>query len=208
MLAFVDESGDAGLKLDRGSSRLFVVAMVTFAGAEEARHCEGRIDALRSELSLPPLFEFHFSHNSRRVRAAFLNAVRPCAFRIHAFAVDKARLLADGEARTPDGLYYLAVRELCEDAAPHLHDATVIVDRAGTRQGRNDLASYLRRRLGVEGRASIRKLRDQRSDSHNLLQLADYVVGVAARALNGDPEGARLREVHFREKELTWRVWP
>ncbi|MDE2670762.1 MAG: DUF3800 domain-containing protein [Chloroflexota bacterium] len=208
MLAFVDESGDAGLKLDRGSSRLFVVVMVTFSGADEARRCEERIDALRSELSLPPSYEFHFSHNSRRVRTSFLDAVRPFPFRIHVLAVDKARLPADAEARSPERLYQLAVRELCEDAAPHLQGATVIVDRSGTRQGRNDLAVYLRRRLGSEAHGAIRKLRNQRSEGHNLLQLADYVVGVAAKALNGNAEGLGLRETHLRHKVVTWRVWP
>lgn len=208
MLAFVDESGDTGLKLDRGSSRLFVVARVTFVDPEEALRCETRIDDLRDRLSLPPAFEFHFSHNSRRVRAAFLEAVRPYAFRVHVFAVDKARLLERGEATSPDALYQRAVKELCEDAGPHLTGATVIMDRAGTRQGRTDLAVYLRRHLGAGRHAAIRKLKDQRSESHSLIQLADYVVGVAARALGGDAEGAGLRAAHLLDKEVTWRVWP
>ena len=182
--------------------------MVTFADSEEARRCEERLDTLRSELSLPPSFEFHFSHNSRRVRASFLDAVRPYAFRVHVFAVDKARLLTEGGPPAAVGLYQLAVKELCEAAGPYLRDATIVVDRAGTRQGRNDLAVYLRRHLGGGAHTAIRKLKTQRSDSHNLLQLADYVVGVAARALSGKGEGVRFREAHLRDKEVTWRIWP
>jgi hypothetical protein len=208
VLAFIDESGDAGLKIDRGSSRLFLVAMVTFQDAAEAQRCEDRIGVLRAELSLPPGFEFHFSRNSWRVREAFLGAVRPFAFRIHVFAVDKVRLLARGDALSPEHLLQLAVRELFEDAGPHLQRATVVIDRAGTRQGRNHLAAYLRNQLSAGALSAIRKLKDQRSGSHDLLQLADYVAGVAARVLNGHPEGHRLRGSYLHGKELTWCLWP
>ena len=208
MLAFVDESGDAGFKLDRGSSRLLVVAMVTFESAEEAQRCDDRIASLRADLSLPSSFEFHFSHNSRRVREAFLEAVRPYDFRVHVFAVDKANPLVGEQVRSSEDLQQLAMRELLEDAGPYLHNTTVVVDRAGTRQGRSSLVVHLRRRLSAGSLASIHKLKDQRSESHNLLQLADYVVGVSARVLNGHSDGSRLRSRHLQGREATWRVWP
>jgi hypothetical protein len=53
MLAFIDESGDPGRKLDRGSSPFFTVAMVTFDENEVAAACDERINLLRYELSLP-----------------------------------------------------------------------------------------------------------------------------------------------------------
>ena len=208
MLAFVDESGDAGFKLDRGSSRLFVVAMATFEGAQEAQLCDDRIGLLRTELALPPSFEFHFSHNSRRVREAFLEAVRPYEFRFHVFAVDKAHSLAAEQVGSSEDLQKLAVRELLEDAGPYLQDTTVVVDRAGTRQGRSSLAVHLRRSLSAGSLASIHKLKDQRSESHNLLQLADYVVGVSARVLNGHADGSKLWSLYLQGREAPWRVGP
>lgn len=47
MLVFVDESGDAGLKLQEGSSKYFVVTLIIFEENEEAESCDKRIDLLR-----------------------------------------------------------------------------------------------------------------------------------------------------------------
>ena len=35
MLVFIDESGDTGLKIEKGSSRYFVIALVSFEENEE-----------------------------------------------------------------------------------------------------------------------------------------------------------------------------
>lgn len=44
MLVFIDESGDTGLKLDKGSSKYFVITLVTFEDNEEALLCDQRIE--------------------------------------------------------------------------------------------------------------------------------------------------------------------
>ncbi len=40
MLVFIDESGDTGLKIDKGSSKYFVIALVIFEDHEEAIACD------------------------------------------------------------------------------------------------------------------------------------------------------------------------
>ncbi|MGB9898912.1 DUF3800 domain-containing protein [Thermanaerothrix sp.] len=52
MLAFIDESGDTGLKVDKGSSYFFVVAMVVFENHEEALNCDNKIEKLKMDLNL------------------------------------------------------------------------------------------------------------------------------------------------------------
>ena len=89
MLAFVDESGDPGRKIGKGSSLFFSVACVTFDENDEALACDQRITLLRRELRLPDGYEFHFFSNSRRVREAFLKAVAPYSFFYHAFSLNK-----------------------------------------------------------------------------------------------------------------------
>lgn len=89
MLVFLDESGDPGRKIDRGSSLFFTVALVVFNDRDEATRCDERIRLLRSELNLPGSYEFHFSENSHRVRCAFLEAVAPYDFFYHAFVLNK-----------------------------------------------------------------------------------------------------------------------
>ena len=65
---FVDWSGDPGFKFRQGSSELFVVAAVML---DE----EISLDTLRSRLSLPDDFEFHYSKTDRAIRENFRNHV-------------------------------------------------------------------------------------------------------------------------------------
>lgn len=71
MLAFIDEAGDTGLRTEDGASRVFIVALVIFEDHEEAIACDQRISLLRKELNYPEHYEFHFGHNSDRLRKLF-----------------------------------------------------------------------------------------------------------------------------------------
>lgn len=208
MLAFVDESGDTGFKLDSGSSPTFVVAMVVFQDRVEAQRCDDRIASLREELSLRSGHEFHFSHNAPRIRAAFLEAVHPFAFRVHVLAADKARLLSQGLRRAAPDLYELATDLLLSEAKPHLRDAIVTLDTKGGRYTQRRLATSLRRLLNEGSSGSSHRVKFERSSGNNLLQLADYVVVLAARRNAGDPDGTELYGRFLTSKEAAWRSWP
>ena len=56
MLVFVGESGDPGLKIEQGSSRYFVVALVSFEDNDEALAADDRIALLRREMRLDSRF--------------------------------------------------------------------------------------------------------------------------------------------------------
>lgn len=49
MLVFIDESGDPGLKIEKGSSRYFTVSLVVFEEHDEALACDQRINLLKRE---------------------------------------------------------------------------------------------------------------------------------------------------------------
>lgn len=186
MLAFVDESGDAGLKLGKGSSPLFVIVLVVFPTPDEAQACDDRIAALRGELGLADNFEFHFRGNSHRIRLAFLRAVAPFNFTYYGFALNKdpSKLYGQG-LRYKESLYKFACRLLFENAAGYLRDTIVVIDESGERRFRDELRRYLRHRIMEADRRIVRKLKMQRSHSNNLLQLADYVAGVTSRSVQG-----------------------
>ena len=59
MLVFIDESGDPGLKIEKGSSRFFSVSLVIFEDKEEALACDQRITLLKRELGWEEDSEFH-----------------------------------------------------------------------------------------------------------------------------------------------------
>lgn len=210
MLAFVDESGDAGRKIAKGSSPYFVVALVTFQDDNEALTCDERIGLLRGELGLPTAYEFHFAKNSKKVRQAFLSAVNPFPFFYHVFALNKnpERLYGPG-FENKDSLYKYAVRLTFENAKPFLDNAIVVIDENGDAKFRDELATYLRKRVkDPDGRRLIRKVKLQRSSGNNLLQLADYVVGVASRFITTRTDGIELRRRFLAAHEMSLQVWP
>jgi len=209
MLAFLDESGDAGRKPGRGSSLFFVVGLVIFNDLEEASRCDQRIGLLKNELGLDPRFEFHFSDNSHRVRMAFLEAVAPYDFFYHVFVLDKnpAKLFGKGfQFKSP--LYKYVCSLVFENAKPHLRRATVIVDGSGDRAFRQQLQAYLKARMNDRGGTEIiSKVRLERSSSNNLLQLADYVAGISNRHVQRKPRAEEYRG-WIAPREASFRVWP
>lgn len=89
MLVFVDDSGDAGFKLDRGSSQFFVIALVIFTDDLEAEKVAVAIKTLRRSLGFSDESEFKFSKSRPEVRRAFLDAIAPFSFTVRALIVDK-----------------------------------------------------------------------------------------------------------------------
>ncbi len=208
MLAFIDESGDPGRKIDRGSSAFFTVAMVTFEEKEVAAACDERINLLRFELGLRKDYEFHFYSNSRKVRLAFLEAVLPYEFFYHAFALNKdpARLYGQGfNFKGP--LYKYVCGLVFENAKPYLADATVVIDKSGDREFRNQLAAYLRRKMKETGTNPIHKIKMEESRTNNLLQLADYVAGVTNRYVSKRSDAPMYRRL-MAAREFQLRIWP
>ena len=89
MLAFVDESGDTGRKILNRSSRYFVVAVVVFRDNDDAHACDAAIEQLRMELYPHVNYEFHYAHNSLRVKESFLRRAEGFPFSYHTLVVDK-----------------------------------------------------------------------------------------------------------------------
>ena len=102
MLVFVDESGDLGFKLDRGSSQFFTIALVVFEDGPAALACQQVIESLRRQLHLPANYEFHFHKDSHQRRLAFLSTVARQHFSCYTSTLDKVspRLTGPGSYRS------------------------------------------------------------------------------------------------------------
>jgi hypothetical protein len=93
-----------------------------------------------------------------------------------------------------------------ELAGDSLAGAVIVVDRSGNREVRNQLASYLRQQAHPAG-VRVRRFKMDRSERNNLLQLADYMVGVSARSLIGDAQAQEMRKI-VSEREARTLLWP
>jgi len=209
MLVFIDESGDPGLKIEKGSSRFFTVSLVIFEDKEEALACDQRITLLKRELGWEENSEFHFKRNSDKIRRAFLQAVAPYNFFYYGIVINKEPEKLWGEGfRNKSSFYKYACSLVFQNAKDKLENSTVIIDKSGNLDFRRQLAKYLRRKLNEEGKKLIKKVKMQRSRGNNLLQLADYIAGVINRSVQGRKKFAEEYRKIIAHREIYVQTWP
>ena len=210
MLAFVDESGDTGRRITNNSSRYLVVAIAVFSSNDDAQACDDAIRQLRVDLNLRSTYEFHYAHNSTRVKEAFLNRVSPYQFDYCAFAINKdSRQMSNAGLEYGDSLYRFAILRTIELVAPYLDNAIVTIDNSGERRSKERLSSHLRQNLRSRGRIrNVGKIKMQDSATNNLLQLADYVAGIMNRSLQGRQREANYVRRYLIPHEIRRVMWP
>ena len=124
MLVFIDESGDTGLKLDKGSSRYFVISLILFEEKDEATACDNRIELLKRELRLGKSSEFKFNKLSMEKRIAFFKAMLPYSFFYFGVIIDKDlnKLSGDGFGLR-ESFYRYSCSLVFENAKPYMSNA-------------------------------------------------------------------------------------
>jgi len=208
MLVLLDESGDTGRKLTKGSSAYFIVSIAIFLDNEEALKCDQRIGLLRNELNLTDNYEFHFSDNSKRVRQAFLNAINPYNFSVITVAINKDPKKLFGEGfNVKSSFYKYACQMVLTNALPYLDKATLIIDKSGNSTFQGELRKYLRNKLNDKKGEKIKNFKAQHSHHNNLLQLVDYCVGVSNRKIQDKKDWQEYYR-YISAKQLIWQEWP
>ncbi len=200
MLVFIDESGDPGFKLAKGSSQLFAAAMVVFPDREEAARTQTEIRAMLGTLHRRP--EFKFNKCRDEVRDKFFQTLSKRQFLVRAIVVRKALIWSE-RLRTDDETFYnFFVKTMVKFDNQKLQGATVIVDGSGDRGFRQSLSRYLKHHATL-GRIAEVKIRD--STSEPLLQLADMCVGAIARSYRTDrPNADRWRRMIASKLDDVW----
>jgi Protein of unknown function (DUF3800) len=177
MLVLIDESGDPGFKLSKGSASVFVAVLVAFCDTEAARQTQAAIDALAARLRLPG--ELKFSKSRPEVRDSFFAAVRPFAFRVRAIVVKKQLIYSRRLRTDKESFYSYFVKSMLKFDGGLLQGANVVIDGSGDREFRKELGGYLRRHCTER---AIRHIRFANSANDRLLQLADMCAGAIARS--------------------------
>lgn len=207
MLVFIDESGDTGRKLNKGSSKFFVISMIVFDDNKIAELCDKEIDKLRKDLNSKLKYEFHFSNNSDKVKLKFLEIINKYQFMYFSVVIDKdpKKLWGPG-FKDKESFYKYSCSMVITNAMQYLSDAIVILDRSGNPVFRNRLAKYLNQKINFNKKI-IKKIKQQNSKSNNLLQLADYITGIVNRKQTKG-KNWQLYYKYIRAKEFSIQIWP
>lgn len=207
MIVFVDEAGDTGLKLKQGSSQFFIITLVIFDEDDEALACDQRIALLRRELGVGQEFEFHFNETPRRIKDHFFKAIVPYNFFYVSTIINKKNLYGEG-FKFKNSFYKYTCRLVFDNVKQYLEHAIVVFDGSGSRQFKQELATYLRKRMNDDATLRVRKVKMQDSKNNNLIQLADMVCGAVNLSLkSSEDENWEYRRL-IGHRELSARVWP
>lgn len=189
MLVFIDESGDPGFKLAKGSSGVFVAALVAFNDTEQAAATGKTIEALSAGLRTHN--EFKFSKTRPEIKDAFFAAVLPFDFCVRAIVVDKEKIYSPHLRSTKEGFYNFFIKSMLKFDNGLLKGARVVIDGSGDQEFKRELKSMLRRHTGPGAISEVR-FSDSRRD--RLVQLADMCAGAIARSYREDrPDAGRWR---------------
>jgi len=203
MLVFIDESGDTGLKIDKGSSKYFVIALVIFEDHEEAIACDQRIELLKRELKMPEGFEFKFNKLRKDQRIKFFEAVLPYTFFYFGIVINKEKLYGEG-FKVRESFYKYTCSLVFENAKPYLREAIIVIDGSGSREFKRQLKTYLRKKIGT---SIIKKIKIQPSHKNNLLQSADMIAGAIYRSFTQKGDRKIYRKI-IGAKEMNVQFWP
>lgn len=207
MLVFIDESGDTGMKLDKGSSKYFIISVLFFEDDDEALKCDKEIDAIRVKLGLKKDFEFHFSEASKKIREYFLQNVVSFSFFHITMIINKEALYGDG-FKFKESFYKYVCGLVLENSKPVLDNAKIVLDGSGSKNFRIQLAAYLKKKVNTKDSKKIKDVKIQDSKKNNLIQLADMVCGAVARSFTSNAKDNKHYRKIIISKEFDVKVWP
>lgn len=203
MFVFIDDSGDAGFKLEKGSSRHFVIACVIFDNPLDAEQTALAIKRFRETLGWSQQREFKFNKLAKRYRLAFLEAIKDQPFRVRAIVVDKKLTLNPELRENKQSFYNYIIKEVLSKSAGSVFDAKLRIDGMEDRRYKRAALTYFRQELGVKDRV-ISDAKFVNSSGDNLIQLADLVAGSIHRSkqLDKTDSGMYLRIIGSRVEDI------
>ncbi len=192
MLVFIDDSGDPGFKIGKGSSEIFVISLVIFDDDFEAEKTALAIKEVRRKLHFPDDVEFKFFKSRRQVREMFLQAVTPNHFRVRSLIVRKS-IIHSPELRTNKKSFYAyAITMALKYSGNKIRNAKIKIDGSGDRTFRREFLSYLRRELNSQDRTIVASCKLVDSRENVLIQMADMVAGSIRRSYDATKIDAQV----------------
>lgn len=177
MLVFIDDSGDPGFKIDKGSSPVFVIALVIFDDMLEAEKTAVEIKQLKRDLKFPDNVEFKFHQSRVAVKFKFLERVSKFHFRIRAIVIKKAIIRSPFLISNKESFFNYVVMQVLKNSKKSIKKAKLKFDRRGEQKIRDNLRAYLSHELDNKSSHVFIDLKFVDSKTNVLIQLADMVAG-------------------------------
>ena len=206
MIIFIDDSGDPGFKIQKGSTQHFAIAMIIFDDPLEAEKTAVAIKDLRRSLGFPDDVEFKFFNSSSRVKEQFLKTINQFQFRIRVLVVDKNDIKSDELKKNKNSFYAYFIKMALKHNGGSIIDARIKIDGSGDRAFRKNFLAYLRRELNSQGNKVIKNSKLVDSQGNVLIQMADMIAGSIRRSYDlGKKDNAVYKELIKKHIEDEWK---
>lgn len=202
MLIFIDDSGDPGFKVAKGSSPVFVIALVLFDDNLVAEETAVALKKLRRDLKFPDDMEFKFHKSRLIIKKKFLEVASKYQFRVRAIVIQKDKIQSNFLRTSVDSFFNYAVMQVLKNNGGKIRHARLKFDRRGERRIRNELRIYLSRELDNKNSNIFTDLKFVDSKESILIQLADMVAGTIAAYHKG-----QNKELFKIVKKRTEDIW-
>jgi hypothetical protein len=174
-LVFIDDSGDPGFKLGKGSTNYFVIACVIFTNTLDAEETALYLKKYRQEIMKSETFEFKFSKTDVNIKKKALSIVSKCNFKVRAIYVNKSVISSDFLKNSKENFYNYAIAQVL-DKTTYLQNAIIKLDGHADRKYRKSARTYFSHKLNSSSK-KFSKLSFVNSQTNILIQLADLVAG-------------------------------
>lgn len=192
MLVFIDDSGDPGFKIGKGSSEFFVISLIIFDDELEAEKTAIAIKELRRTLNFPDDMEFKFNKSSKSVREKFLRTINPFNFKIRSLVIDKSLIRSEELKKNKNSFYGYAIKTALKYSNNSILNARIKIDGSGDRIFRKSFLSYLRKQLNSKQKRIIKNCKLANSRGNVLIQMADIIAGSVRRAYDKSKTDSKI----------------
>lgn len=197
MLVFIDDSGDAGFKFEKGSSTFFIISCIIFKDELEAEKAAVAIKELRRKLKFPDDVEFKFSKSSRITRQKFLQTINKFNFKIRSVVVNKTIIRSRELRGNKNSFYSYVIKLLLQYSDGSILNAKVRIDGSGDRIFRRSFLTYLRKQLNSSQRKIMKDCQLLDSKNNVLIQMVDMIAGSIRRSY----------EISKRDREIYKKIF-
>lgn len=166
MLGYADESGEPGVK--KNDNDFFVFCIVLINNRDQLQSCVQKINRFRASHHLPLDHEFHYATDSKRTRALFINFIHSLDIKFLSISIKK------NTARNTASFAKMAKFTL-ELLEKKIIDATILMDI--------NPSLYAELRRQKKNYETILHIAERKSQSNDLIQVADYVTALRTRFL-------------------------
>lgn len=209
MYVFIDDSGDAGFKLDRGSTEYFVIACCVFETPEAAERTSKAIIEHRASIGWSEFEEFKFSKMRNDFQLNFMNEIFKLDFFVRAIVIDKKIIKSDNLVTNHKNFYNYVIKMVLTQSNQTIQNASVKIDGSSGREYRNAVRTYLKNEANTPEFCVIKDVNFVNSKGNQLIQLADMVAGCIRRSVdlskkNAPEYATALAPIHQKSKSDIW----